>query len=175
MPKTATARNNVTNWNKGGMLGKKKFVSSQEKGSVGRLETETFFGAALSWKVLTWKQWKSMLNWLFSFGQWMALCGVFSIQRFMLAQGHSDSITVQVVDGLIWFWCGLFSWYLKVLWKANPMRYILRYFRWEILEKPQNVSQRQCRCHWLTNWLPSWRSLQAKRCRNCLWSSCICK
>ena len=48
MPKTATARNKATNWNKGGMLGKKKkFLLSRENGSVGRLETETFFGVAL--------------------------------------------------------------------------------------------------------------------------------
>ena len=46
MPKAATARNKATNWNKGGMLGKKKIIFSQENRSVGRLETENFFGAA---------------------------------------------------------------------------------------------------------------------------------
>ena len=40
MPKIATARNKATNWNKGGMLGKKKFLFSRENGSVGRLATE---------------------------------------------------------------------------------------------------------------------------------------
>ena len=42
MPKTATARNKATNWNKGGMLSKKKILFSQENESVGRPETEIF-------------------------------------------------------------------------------------------------------------------------------------
>ena len=41
MPKTATARNKAFNWNKGGMLAK-KFLFSQENGSVRRPETENF-------------------------------------------------------------------------------------------------------------------------------------
>ena len=40
MPKIATAMNKATNWNKGGMLGKKKILFSRENGSVGRLATE---------------------------------------------------------------------------------------------------------------------------------------
>ena len=46
MQKTATARNKATSWNKGGMMGQKNFLFSQENGSVGRLETENLFGVA---------------------------------------------------------------------------------------------------------------------------------
>ena len=44
MPKTVTARNKATNWNKGCMLGKNKF--SQENGSVGRPATKNCSGVA---------------------------------------------------------------------------------------------------------------------------------
>ena len=47
MPKTATAMNKATYWNKGGMLGKKNSIFPKN-GSVKRPKTEKCFGAAFS-------------------------------------------------------------------------------------------------------------------------------
>ena len=56
IPKTATAKNKATNCKKGGMLGKKKILFSQDNGSVGRPETEILFGAAF------WPMWPLLIS-----------------------------------------------------------------------------------------------------------------
>ena len=62
MPKTATARNKATNWNKGGMLFKQMFYFLKKMGRLGGRKRKTFwcglinkiYPRSVTWKRVGW-------------------------------------------------------------------------------------------------------------------------